>query len=202
MSALSLKNKLSTRGGVLFALMFLFCLPFAWAQKHSQKDLENKKKKLKEEINTINDLLHDTKTSKKISMNHVAILNKKISVREELIATINSEIRLINKEVNENQITVNNLKKTLEKLKQDYAAMIYFDYRNKDEYSKLMFLFAADNFNQAYQRFKYSQQIAEYRRKKANSIVETQNEITKKTSAYLRRTRKIRFSQRKNRTGR
>src|ERR1700741_1041865 len=106
---------------VLFILLFLSCLPVAWAQKHSQKDLENKKKKLKEEINTINDLLHDTKTSKKISMNHVAILNKKISVREELIATINSEIRLINKEVNENQIVVNNLKKTLEKLKQDYA---------------------------------------------------------------------------------
>jgi septal ring factor EnvC (AmiA/AmiB activator) len=162
-------------------------MPFAWAQKHNQKDLENKKKKLKEEINTINDLLHDTKTSKKISMNHVAILNKKISVREELIATINSEIRLINKEVGENQIAVNNLKKTLEKLKQDYAAMIYFDYRNKDEYSKLMFLFAADNFNQAYQRFKYSQQIAEYRRKKANSIIETQNEITVKINELNQR---------------
>ncbi|MGZ3903084.1 MAG: murein hydrolase activator EnvC family protein [Bacteroidia bacterium] len=156
-------------------------MPLAWAQKHNnQKELENKKKKLKEEINTINDLLHDTKANKKISMNHVAILNKKISAREELIATINYEIRLINKEVNENQIVVNNLKKTLEKLKQDYAAMIYFDYRNKDEYSKLMFLFAADNFNQAYQRFKYSQQIAEYRRKKANSIVETQSEINLK----------------------
>jgi murein hydrolase activator len=187
MSALSLENKPGALKRVLFILLFLSYLPFAWAQKHSQKDLENKKKKLKEEINTINDLLHDTKTSKKISMNHVAILNKKISVREELIATINSEIRLINKEVNENQIAVNNLKKTLEKLKQDYAAMIYFDYRNKDEYSKLMFLFAADNFNQAYQRFKYSQQIAEYRRKKANSIIETQNEITSKINELNQR---------------
>src|ERR1700739_1212478 len=180
MSALSLRNKPGAHKRILFIILFLLCLPFAWAQKHNQKDLENKKKKLKEEINTINDLLHDTKTSKKISMNHVAILNKKISVREELIATINPEIRLINKEINENQTVVNNLKKTLEKLKQDYAAMIYFDYRNKDEYSKLMFLFAADNFNQAYQRYKYSQQIAEYRRKKANSILEAQNEIAKK----------------------
>jgi len=187
MSALSLKNKLRAPKRVLFVLLFLFCLPLAWAQKHNQKDLENKKKKLKEEINTINDLLHDTKNSKKISMNHVAILNKKINVREELIATINSEIRLINKEVNENQTAVNNLKKIVEKLKQDYAAMIYFDYRNKDEYSKLMFLFAADNFNQAYQRFKYSQQIAEYRRKKANSIIETQNEIAQKINELNRR---------------
>lgn len=187
MSGSSLRNKLSAGKAVLFLFLFVFFSPVAWAQKHSQKDLENKKKKLKEEINTINDLLHDTKTSKKISMNHVAILNKKISVREELIATINSEIRLINKEVNEHQAVINSLKKTLEQLKKDYAAMIYFDYRNRDEYSKLMFLFAADNFNQAYQRFKYSQQIAEYRRKKANSIIETQTEITNKIDELNKR---------------
>lgn len=188
MSELSLENKLLLpTKRILFVVMLLLCMPFAWAQKHNQKDLENKKKKLKEEINTINDLLHETKSSKKISMNHVAILNKKISVREELIATINYEIRLINKEVAENQTSVNSLKKTLEKLKKDYAAMIYFDYRNKDEYSKLMFLFAADNFNQAYQRFKYSQQISEYRRKKANSIMGTQKEIEQKINELNQR---------------
>lgn len=120
-------------------------------------------------------------------MSQVAILNKKISVREELIYTINSEIKLINKEVAENQVTINNLKATLEKLKKDYAAMIYFDYRNRDEYSKLMFLFSAENFNQAYQRYKYSQQIAEYRRKKAASILETQAAIGAKIDELNKR---------------
>jgi len=189
MSASSLKNKLlSVSKQTLLLFMLLGCMPFAVAQKHnSQKDLENKKKKLKEEINNINDLLHDTKNNKKLSMNHVAILNKKISAREELIATISYEIRLINKEVAENQTSINNLKATLEKLKKDYAAMIYFDYRNKDEYSKLMFLFAADNFNQAYQRYKYSQQIAEYRRKKAASILETQEQISAKIEELNKR---------------
>ena len=115
-----LDKRTGTSRGILLIVMFLICLPFSWAQKHNQKDLENKKKKLKEEINTINELLHDTKNNKKISMNQVAILNKKISVREELIATINSEIRLINKEVSENQVAVNSLKKTLEKLKQEW----------------------------------------------------------------------------------
>ncbi len=120
-------------------------------------------------------------------MNQVAILNKKISVREELIATISYEIKLINKEVAENQASINTLKATLEKLKKDYAAMIYFDYRNRDEYSKLMFLFSADNFNQAYQRYKYSQQIAEYRRKKAASILETQAVIASKIDELNKR---------------
>ncbi len=188
MSALSLRNRLY-RGlkQFFFIALFLVCVPVAYAQKHNKNDLENKKKKLKEEINTINELLHDTKNNKKLSMNQVAILNKKISVREELIATIFYEIKLINKEVAENQTSINNLKATLDKLKKDYAAMIYFDYRNKDEYSKLMFLFAADNFNQAYQRYKYSQQIAEYRRKKAASIQETQLAINGKIDELNKR---------------
>jgi septal ring factor EnvC (AmiA/AmiB activator) len=162
--------------------MLLAYTPQTFAQKGNKKDLENKKKKLKEEINTINDLLHETKSSKKMSMNQVAILNKKISVREELITTIKYEIHLINKQISENQTAINNLNTTLEKLKRDYAAMVYFDYRNSDAYSKLMFLFAADSFNQAYQQYKYSQQIAEYRRKKAVEITSTQAEITQKNA--------------------
>ena len=130
-------NVSSLRNNKLAILLFSFVMliaytPQAFAQKGNKKDLENKKKKLKEEINTINDLLHETKSSKKISMNQVAILNKKISVREELISTIKYEIHLINKQINENQTTINNLNSTFDKLRKDYAAMVYFDYRNSD----------------------------------------------------------------------
>ena len=179
MTALSLRNNRFVI--ILFSFVMLIAYtPQSFAQKGNKKDLENKKKKLKEEINTINDLLHETKSNKKMSMNQVAILNKKISVREELINTIKSEIHLINKQIIENQTAINNLNATLDKLKKDYAAMVYFDYRNSDAYNKLMFLFAADSFNQAYQQYKYTQQIAEYRRKKAVEITATQAEITEK----------------------
>lgn len=178
-------NVLSLRNNRFFIFFFSFVMliaytPQTFAQKGNKKDLENKKKKLKEEINTINDLLHETKSNKKISMNQVAILNKKIIVREELISTIKYEIHLINKQITENQTSINNLNAILDKLKKDYAAMVYFDYRNSDAYSKLMFLFAADSFNQAYQQYKYTQQIAEYRRKKAVEITSTQADIAQK----------------------
>ena len=80
-------NVLSLRNNRFFIFFFSFVMliaytPKTFAQKGNKKDLENKKKKLKEEINTINDLLHETKSNKKISMNQVAILNKKITVRE------------------------------------------------------------------------------------------------------------------------
>ncbi len=191
MNRLKSKSKLQLSGRFLmFSGLLLFLLQLipskGMAQhKPTKKDLEAKKSKLKEEINDINNLLHETRNSKKLSMGTVAILNSKLKAREELIATINSEIRLINSQISENQKQIDGLKTNLEKLKQEYARMIYYTYRNKDSYSKLMFLFASEDFNQAYQRFKYFQQYNEYRKKQAGAIVETQQQISEKNKELL-----------------
>ena len=182
-----LKSKNNNKWRLLIMVIFLViapgCFTHAYSQqKQNKKDLENKKKKLKEEINNINSLLHETRNSKKLSMGTVAILNTKLKAREELISTINSEIRIINVQINENQKQIDGLKKNLEKLKQEYARMIYYSYRNKDSYNKLMFLFAAGDFNQAYQRLKYFQQYNQYRKKQADAILGTQQEIAVKNN--------------------
>ncbi len=173
---------------IVFALiMSVFMSMPAYAQKQSKKELESKKKKLKEEISNINSLLSETRNSKKLSMGTVAILSSKLKAREELIRTINAEIQLINAQITENQKQIESLKKNLEKLKQEYARMIYYSYRNKDSYSKLMFLFASTDFNQAYQRLKYFQQYNEYRKNQATTIVETQGEITNKNNELVQK---------------
>jgi len=174
-----IKNKLAR----LLVFGFIFISPvmlLAQGGKQNKKELENKKSKLKAEINTINELLHETKTSKKLSMNQVAMLNTKLKVREELISTISSEIRLINNQINSNQKEVTDLNANLTKLKTEYARMIYYGYRNKDSYNKLMFIFAAGDFNQAFQRLKYIQQYNEYRKKQAEAITKTQTQIAEK----------------------
>ncbi len=174
-----IKNKLAR----LLVFGFIFISPvmlLAQGGKQNKKELENKKSKLKAEINTINELLHETKTSKKLSMNQVAMLNTKLKVREELISTISSEIRLINNQINSNQKEVTDLNANLTKLKTEYARMIYYGYRNKDSYNKLMFIFAAGDFNQAFQRLKYIQQYNEYRKKQAEAITKTQIQISEK----------------------
>lgn len=174
-----IKNKLAR----LLVFGFIFISPvmlLAQGGKQNKKELENKKSKLKAEINTINELLHETKTSKKLSMNQVAMLNTKLKVREELISTISSEIRLINNQINSNQKEVTSLNANLTKLKTEYARMIYYGYRNRDSYNKLMFIFAAGDFNQAFQRLKYIQQYNEYRKKQAEAIAKTQTQIGEK----------------------
>jgi septal ring factor EnvC (AmiA/AmiB activator) len=146
----------------------------------SQKDLQSKKNRLNDDIKQLNSQLSQTKANKKSQINTIVVINTKIKVREELISTINSELAQINSVIKKNVTEVNALKASLEKLKGEYAKMIYFAQRNQDSYTKIMFLFSSGNFNQAYMRIKYFQQYATFRKKQADEIVATQIILTAK----------------------
>ncbi len=168
-------------------LMFLLFLGFilmqtniCFAQKQTKKDLENKKKQLQKEIENTNQLLSETKKNKKLSLNQLVMLNKKISVREELIATINKEISDLNYQINDSNESIKVLQNDLTKLKSEYAKMIYYAYKNQDAYSRLMFVFAARDFEQAFLRLKYFQQYSEYRHKQAERILSTKKTLNEK----------------------
>lgn len=160
-------------------LSFVFICP-ALAQrngKNSKRDLENKKKKINQEIKEINSMLSETKANRKSSIGALVNINIKLEKRQDLINTINSQIVQLNGEIKQNEDHVERLKNNLEKLKKEYARMILFAQRNQDAYSSLMFIFAAENFNQAYSRLKYMQQYSEFRKKQALEIIKTQTDL-------------------------
>ena len=143
----------------------------------SKKSLEQKKKKLQQEIKYTNNLLKQNEKSKSTSLNQLKQLNKKISTRESLILTIKQEIAILNDSISTQDATVDSLEGNLKSLKDEYANMIRNAYKNRSSYNKLMFLFAAENFNQAFKRLKYFQQYARFRQIQAVKIVEEQSVI-------------------------
>ncbi|HRG01952.1 MAG TPA: peptidoglycan DD-metalloendopeptidase family protein [Bacteroidia bacterium] len=155
-------------------------LSFSQKSSPSQKELQNKKNKLNDDIKQLNSQLSQTKANKKSQINTIVVINTKIKVREELISTINHELAQINSNIKKNVAEVNALKASLDKLKSEYAKMIYYAQRNQDSYTKIMFLFSAGDFNQAYMRIKYFQQYAAFRKKQAAEIVATQNILNEK----------------------
>ena len=157
-----------------------FSLAQTKAQLQSQKELQNKKNKLNDDIKQLNSQLKQTKANKKSQINTIVVINTKLKVREELIGTINQELFQINEGIKQNTEEINRLVNNLTKLKSEYAKMIYFAQRNQDSYTKIMFLFSSGNFNQAYMRIKYFQQYATFRKKQAEEIVSTQRVISGK----------------------
>ena len=137
--------------------------------------LISKKKKINDEISEINSLLSETKANKKSSIGALVNINMKLEKRQDLINTINAQIRELTKEIKQNEKLADQLKQNLIKLKTEYARMIVFAQRNQDAYSALMFIFSSESFSQAYSRLKYMQQYSEFRTKQATEIINTQS---------------------------
>jgi len=148
-----------------------------FAQKESKKDLEEKKKKLQQELASLNKLLSNTTKNKEMTLTELLTLNKKISVREEIIATMNNEIELLQGQIDEGNDSIGIMGGRLEDLKKEYARMICDEYMNEGSYNKLMFIFAAQGFEQAVMRMHYLQEYEQYRHKEAITIDSTRKDL-------------------------
>ncbi len=158
-------------------LTFFMCSCFpAFAQ--TKKELEKKKEQLRKDIEYTNQLLNQTKKNKSTSLNQLITLNKKISYRSELINTISYEINGLDNSIGGINHHVDSLENRMTELKKQYARMIYFAYKNQTDYSRLSFIFSAKDFNQAFKRVKYLQQLSTYRVQQRNLIAQTQDSLS------------------------
>lgn len=159
-------------------VLFVVCA-FCVLESHGQSsaDLKRKRERLNNELEDLNREYQETLKNKKATIKQLNILKAQIALREEKINTVNSEIRLLNGQINQNTNTVHTLQGQLDQLKKEYAAMVVFAYHNQSAYNKLMFVFASQDFNQAYKRLKYLQQFGTYRERQAASIQGTQKDL-------------------------
>jgi septal ring factor EnvC (AmiA/AmiB activator) len=139
--------------------------------------LKKRKQTLNQEIEALKRSRSKIDKNKNLSLQDIKLLNAQIGLREEKISTINSEVKILDNQILDNTSEVRMLQGQLGNLKADYAKMLQFAQRNKGSYDKLMFIFAADSFNQAYMRLKYLQQFTTYRKRQAGYIEKTQGNL-------------------------
>jgi len=166
----------------LITIIFCILLPGFFladgtVQGQSRQNLNKTKKQLEAEIEYTNSLLDQTKKSKETSLNKLRLLNRQIDRREALIQTISAEIGSVDNEIAISNQTILSLKEELNTLKQEYARMILYAYRTMRTNNRLVFIFSSKDFNQAYHRLRYYRQYAEFRRKQADKIRQTQAEL-------------------------
>jgi septal ring factor EnvC (AmiA/AmiB activator) len=158
---------------IFFSLIFLA----GAAGAQTSAELKRRREALTREIEQLNNSLNQTSSNRKLSLKQVNMLNAKIRLREKKINVINAEMHDLDNEISNNTNTVAALQTQLDRLRKEYAEMVFFAYRNRSAYSKLMFLFAAKDFNQGFRRLKYLQQFGQYRQKQAQYILSTNKEL-------------------------
>jgi septal ring factor EnvC (AmiA/AmiB activator) len=139
--------------------------------------LETRRKKTEQEIELTNKLLTETQKLKVQNLNQLNTLKKQVELRKRLISDYESQVVLIEKEIDEKSIIVNELQKDINNLKREYAKLIQFAWRNRTDMQILVFIFASEDFNQAYRRIRFYQQILKFREAQAKEILNTQKMI-------------------------
>ena len=163
------------------------------AQTKKIKELENKRKVLKEEILKINSLLIDNSKKKKNAFSDLENLTFKIIRKEELIKLTNQQINLLNSDVEKNEDKIEKLNIEILSARKDYAKMIFNSYKSRLKESRLMFLLSSQNFLQALKRSQYFDQFSKSRREIASSIQSNVKNVKASND-----TLKIKISQKEN----
>lgn len=192
----------------LYRLIVLLLVSFLSLNVCAQnKDvLEEKKKKIEREINLTNKLLSNAKKEKSLSLNTLGVLNKKITARKELISTLNIELGIytsriiqLKKNITKNVNEITQIQKNLRELKNDYAMMIGYAYKNRNSYHRLAFVFSSTSFYQAYKRVRYLQEYGNFLKAKATLIQEMEQKL-QKTTIELKETRALLIVERNQKT--
>lgn len=164
---------------LFFLLVLVSALAFS-ASAQTKEELQKKEEELRKEIADLNRSLNETQNNKKLSLKQLAIIKKKINKREELVNSINRQVRQMDETIFLNERDIYRLRKELDTLKVKYAKSIVFAYKNRSSYEYLNFLFSAGSFNDAIKRITYLKSYRQNRETQANTIIKSDQLLQEK----------------------
>ena len=151
-------------GVAVVFLCCVFCLNTNVLYGQNRQKLENEKVKLEKEIASMNAILKQTKQNKKMSAAELQIIRKKVEQRQQLVNNISSQINMLNSQIKTTQQSISEEYRNLEVMKQNYAKMLRYAQKNRTATDKLLFIFAAKDYHEAYQRYIFFRKFAQIQR--------------------------------------
>lgn len=150
------------------------------AQQDTREDIQRRQQELQKELDDLNSTLAQIKKSKKQSLSQLAVVQRKIRLREEMINNLNRDVKRLDNEIETSTAEINHLTGQLDTLKINYRKSIAFAYKNRSNYDYLNFLFSATSFNDAIKRVAYLKNYRHNRELQADNIVRTEDLMKQK----------------------
>jgi murein hydrolase activator len=155
----------------------------AFAQQPSKEELQKRTQALLKEIENVKRDLDETKQSKKQSLGALRQVEKKISMRNQVITNMKTEVWMVEREILKTYREIDTLKKEMGVLKDQYAQSIVYAYKNRSNYDFLNFLFSSNGFADAIKRMTYLKTYRNYRTQKADDIIRTKDQLDQKIAS-------------------
>lgn len=158
-------------------LFLLFVLISGNAFSQSITSIRKDKEKSEKEISYLNKLLGETKDNRSVSLSKLNILQQKIVQSKRIISSLNSEVRYFQNLISKNESRIGELQAERNSMLDLYAKLVYNTWKKRNKTNKLMFICSSSDFNQAYSRFKYFQQIQEYSKRQLKLIEQVNDSL-------------------------
>ncbi|HEY4208550.1 MAG TPA: peptidoglycan DD-metalloendopeptidase family protein, partial [Puia sp.] len=146
----------------------------------SRSDLEKERAAIQKEIEDVKRSLDETHKNKRETLGQLALLQRRLKLRESAIRNINDQINVIQGDMNESWREILKLRRELDTLRIQYSESIVFAYKNRSNYDFLNFIFSATSFNDAVKRVQYLKSYRAYREERAENIRRTQDLLQSK----------------------
>ena len=160
---------------LILATCFMISAAFAQAANPSRADLEREREAIQKEIEDVKRSLDETKKNKKETLGQLALLQRRLRLRQSAITNINQQINFIQSDMNQSWQDIFKLRRELDTLRKHYEQSVVYSYENRSNYDFLNFIFAATSFNDAVKRIEYLKSYRAYREERAENIIRTQN---------------------------
>ncbi|MGL4347726.1 MAG: murein hydrolase activator EnvC family protein [Chitinophagaceae bacterium] len=147
----------------------------SYAQVHSQskissKTLQDERNALNREIAEIQASINNTRKSKKITLREMQLLQKKLTLRKQILANIEKQVKSINQNIDSIGEQVKITSNLLENLKKEYAIFIVSSYERKTSLNIINFLFNTQDLYSAIRTLNYLKFFRESQATKAKAI--------------------------------
>lgn len=148
------------------------------AQKQpTVQELNERISKAEESIRRSEALIKKVQKDKAATMSQLKLVGSRIASRRELVASLNSRISLLDKEISTKGRNIADLEKQSRGLKQGYAEMIRAAYKNQLINNSTAFIFASGDFNEATRRVDYMRRYNRMREVRVGEIDSLTREI-------------------------
>lgn len=174
-----------------YLIFIIFLILPAVISAQTRAELESRRTKALEEIEYVDNLLKQTSIEKSQSISQLNFLSKKLSLRESVIRDMREEIELLEYRIKLNSLAIELMEEDLVMLLAEYEKAIIHAQKASKAQPELAYIFSAKDLNQGYKRLRYLQQVAKFRRREAEIILEISNRVTDNKAQQEEDLRKI-----------
>lgn len=157
--------------------ILLLCAISAGAQSSSVKRLENQRAQLEKDIELLNRKLSQNSKSSSEALSSLTLVRRKISAREQLIASYDQTLKLLNDSLRICQRELNRVQARHDTLAYYYSRLVKGAYKNRDSRLWYMYVLSSNSVGQAFNRFGYLRNLSSQMSQQALKLKEAAAEL-------------------------